>query len=618
MKPWERYSKPSGPWDKYKPKGLDEAQAAVSEAMAGPSLTERAHVITGGLLEGIPIAGPAIRGAADRAGAGIRSMIQGTPFQDELSGVRERSQVLKEAMPGTNIGSQVAGGVAGILPAIVAAPGAFGIGAGSLGARAGISGLTSSAIGGADAAVRSGGDLMQAAKGAVFGGGLGVAAPILAQGAGAIANRVMGRPMPTGADKVLGRALGREGMSVDDVLARTRKLGPAGMPADVGPALTEQAEGLASIPGRAQKVVRSKLAERAAQGSQRVTAATSKALGGKKNVLALADNITAQQKATSKPLYDAAYSKPLPKSDAIQSVLDTPAGKIAWAKAKKLAANERIGINMDAPDVRAVDLTKRSFDDMIDVARRAGRGNEARVLTSLKNDLISAVDDVVPEYAVARNAFAGPAAVKNALDDGGSVFANKIGPDELRQTLNSMSQSEKDAFLQGARGAVADAMGTARSDVNAARAMFEKAYNREKLALLIGDDAAEQMLSGLRAETTFMNTRNQIIGNSRTAPRQAIQKELGQSTMSPGAIKEIMNLRAGDAASIAGSKIGRALNAPGIEARNEALAKMLMDPLELAKAGPRLSRAAGNPKLEAFLRSLIVGGGQRAVGGGGF
>ena len=41
------------------------------------SANDIANVVSGGLLEGIPIAGPYIREGADRLGAGARSLIYG-------------------------------------------------------------------------------------------------------------------------------------------------------------------------------------------------------------------------------------------------------------------------------------------------------------------------------------------------------------------------------------------------------------------------------------------------------------------------------------------------------------------------------------------------------------
>src|SRR5687768_4245665 len=61
--------------------------------------------------------------------------------------------------PVIDTAAQLTGGVAGIAPAVMAAPAAFGAGTGSLAARSAASALTGGGIGGADAAVRSGGDL---------------------------------------------------------------------------------------------------------------------------------------------------------------------------------------------------------------------------------------------------------------------------------------------------------------------------------------------------------------------------------------------------------------------------------------------------------------------------
>jgi hypothetical protein len=403
-------------------------------------------------------------------------------------------------------------------------------------------------------------------------------------------------------------------LTANDVAAGLREIGPDAIPADIAPNLRQQVEGLASMSGPAQKIIRDTLERRAAGAGQRITGALDDALGQPVNTLQTADDIIAQRSAAADPLYTSAKDQPVPFTRELESLLNRPAMQQALQRARVLAENEGIPSKQwfanvaddgtatfrNVPDVRQLDYTKRALDDMI--AGAGYRTNEGRILTGLKNQLTKLVDDAVPEYAQARQAFAGPSSVLDAVEAGKGVFKNSQTPEQIRRTLATMGDSERQAYLESARASVADIMGTARNDVNAALALFDRGYNREKLALLIGDEQAQGLLSRLQAERTFALTRNQVTGNSRTASRQQVMQELGATGERPGVIKSALNFNLGDAADTVVQRISRAFNAPGTERRNEALADALLSKAELQ----RVSEFAQRSRLPAHTTDAIV------------
>ncbi len=420
--------------------------------------------------------------------------------------------------------------------------------------------------------------------GTTFGGLLGF-------GGGAIAARGLPKQAPNvGADNALAKAIARQGITTDQAKAQLSQMGDAGMPLDLGPAFREQAEGLASIPGRAQVIVRNALDNRAAGAGQRITQAADKALGQPVNTIAMADDIIAKRSAAAAPWYEAAYLKPVPFTRELEDLLKRPSMTRALGSAQRLAADEGIPSQQwfanvaedgtvairNVPDVRQLDLTKRALDDMISAAKRNDLNNEARILVGIKEKLLGIVDEAVPEYAQARNVFAGPSATLDAMETGKGIFKNTLTPNELRKLMADMGEGELEAFQQGARAAVADIMGTARNDANAALATFERGYSQEKLAMLVGKDKADQMLNSLGFERIFRDNRNFITGNSRTAPRQQVMKELGANIDEPASISRINPIRWPDLAFDAGKNVMRRMNKPRIDARNEALAKALV------------------------------------------
>ncbi|MBG6178771.1 hypothetical protein IWQ55_006637 [Labrenzia sp. EL_208] len=569
-------------------------------------------------MEGVPVIGAYVR---DVAG-------MGDPVQREVAS--QRMDQFAEERPASATGLNVAGAVAGIAPAVAAAPAAFGSGGGGMLANSLASSASGAAIGAADSAARSDGDLTQVGYGAALGGGLGLAGPAVTAGVGKAAHGVgslfkgqSGRAQ-VGADKLLSKALERDGLSAGEAATRLREMGSDAVAADIAPNLRQQAEGLASMQGPAQNIVRNTLDARASGSGQRVANSLDDALGQPVNTLQSADDIIAQRSAAAGPLYESASTKPIPFSKELESLLSRPAMHQALKRAQTLAANEGIPsqqwfINIaddaaatirNVPDVRQLDYTKRALDDMI--GKAGSWTNEGRILTGLKNKLTKIVDDAVPEYGQARKAIAGPSGVLEAMEGGKSVFKNSKTPEQIRRALSTMGESEREAYLQGARAAVADIMGTARNDANAAMALFDRGYNREKLSILIGDQQARSLLSRLQAERTFAQTRNQVTGNSRTAPRQDVMRELGNNPGGNGFMRSAMNLNFGDAAANIGTRVTQAFKAPGIERRNEALAQALMDKVEFNNASQRMLDATLNSRnqvRDAMVRALMSTGG---------
>jgi len=433
----------------------------------------------------------------------------------------------------------------------------------------------------------------EALRSGAVGLAIGTAAPVATRTLGALGDMIAApfRSRGTKAEKLLSKSMRQDGLTGTEASARLHEMGPEAMPIDLGANIRQQAEGLAAMPGNAQSVVRGALDERAAGASQRVVDATNEALGQPVNTLAMADDIIARRSAAAKPLYEHAYSQPVPYTRELEALLKRPATAQALRKARALAANEGIPSQQwfanvaddgavtigRVPDVRQLDLTKRALDDMIGTAKRAGNSNEARILTGLKNDLVGMVDSAVPSYARARNAYSGPTLVLEAMEEGQSLFRNPVTPAQVERTLAGMGASEREAFQQGARAAIADIMGTARNDANAARALFEKGYNREKLAMLVGEDNAAALINRLGHERTFMDTRNSVLGNTATPRRAEVMRELGGEVNDHGLLRNMMNMRFGDAAASMVRPVTRPFRQPGIESRNEMLARLITE-----------------------------------------
>lgn len=560
-----------------------------------------ANNVVRSLATGVPIIGGALNKMDAATNAGLSYVLNpmfddkdqlhgsfGDRYSSALSQQSGMDKSFHDEHPYADTGLQVAGGMAAMAPAIAAAPAMFGAGEGGVFANSLVSAGTGALTGGADAGVRSDFDPSAMLEGVKWGGGLGLAGPSVGQaigkGVSALTNRIGG---PSQAQRLLAEAADADG--IQDLHGKLSQMGPDAMPMDLGPNLQAQAEVLAGTPGKAQETVRSAITDRQAGAGQRITSALNDTLGESVDTSALAEDIIARRSAAAKPLYDAAYAKPVPFTKELEGLLSRPMVRSALKKAQGLAADEGIPSHQwfaniaddgkmtikNVPDVRQLDLTKRALDDIISSSISSGKNNEARIYMQQRDLLTGMVDKAVPEYAQARKAYSGPSAVLNALEDGRSIFKNQMTPNEIRTNLMKMGDAEREAYIQGGRAAVSDTMGTARNDALAARQLFDRGYNREKLGMLVGDDKSQGLISALEAEKAFTQSRDYVTGNSRTFARAQAAKAIEGGGGDNSVIHELLNRHYGSAASKLAGKVTSNIRDTAQQGVNQELAGYL-------------------------------------------
>lgn len=151
-----------------------------------------AAAIGRGLINGVPVAGPYLLGGVNRAVAAVRALQNGTTFPQEMKNVEAFGERTAAENPKAAIAGEIGGGIAGTLPLVAAAPAVFGAGAGGLGMRTLASTVSGAALGAADSAVRSDGNVEDIKLGAALGGGLGLAGPLIGHGVGKVVSAVRG------------------------------------------------------------------------------------------------------------------------------------------------------------------------------------------------------------------------------------------------------------------------------------------------------------------------------------------------------------------------------------------------------------------------------------------
>lgn len=543
-------------------------------------------------VDAVPFAGPTLLDLAQKG----RASVQGVPLED----VQAETAKARADNPITSGIGTVAGAVGPFLP-LGGVPGlgrVLGM-TGGIGSRIGFGAVSGMGIAGGDTAAR-GGSMDDIVKNAALGFGVGGLAPVAFAGAGKAWNALTGKTASKAATNV-GRAMTDDGIDPASLSSRLSALGPDAMLMDLGPNLQAQAGALAAVPGSGQKAIREAVTQRASARAKtaRVTGDVKATIGQGPDVDLLKQKVVADQSAAARPLYDAVRDVPLPIAGNFQFVLQTPMGKEAFRKAAQLAANDGKAVN--GLTVGLVDYAKRALDDIATTAARAGENNKARQAGDLARILRTEADKAVPGYKAAREAFAGPAAVLDAIDAGTQVFAKDMTPAQLKRTLDAMTAGERDAFLQGTRSYIEGQLGNAVNDVASLRNMFRKGWNESKLRLVLGDDIADDLLKRIDREMVYGKTTNAVDGNSETARRNASMGEVAPEK------RDVSHANAVGLILAAINKARQTLAGAGQKKVNDQMAAMLS-----GKGGAAVARQLQNG-MRPVTPGLVAPGGAASV-----
>lgn len=653
--PWEKYQQqPSGdgPWSKHaKPKregqhlSFEEGQALLSaedqqQRMEGASGAVGAGLT--GLLDGVPVAGPVLRGAGERGAAIASTVMNGGKYDENLKLAQDISQGAQDAHPYVTTGANVVGAVAGTAPLIAAAPAAFGARGGSMLLRTGASTVSGGALGGADAAVRSGGDADATIRGAALGAGMGLAAPaaanLIGKGAKSLINagrnwraaRAAG--MKPEALSHLSRAAADDGLDAASVSARLADMGPDAMLADLGPNLQKQAGALAASPERGQEIVRTALSDRQAGANARIGAAIDDNLGPRSVVPSEVNaTIQANQQALG-PQYGELFQKPTRYDfTAITDDLDKSIKNLRGDAQRGLQrVRDMMNVHNTSQvttDPRIAFETRQAIDGML-----ATETNPKVIgaLSETRQMLDDALRASVPRIKEVDANFAELARQREALQRGQTVLSSgreaprpselvrEVQEGALPQNMQIGPSAVPLRLSQGARAEVERIVGNNANDVSALNKLIkgEGDWNRSRLATLFGQNKADRLIKVLDNERVFADTANTVTRNSETAARQAAQAELG--VIETGGFGAAEAFKAGGIRGAArsvmfdqASKVAKALLPQSSDRAREDLAKALVGSNRSAVVQALMSGAPREaPRaLDPVARALLIGGG---------
>jgi hypothetical protein len=222
--------------------------------------------------------------------------------------------------------------------------------------------------------------------------------------------------------------------------------------------------------------------------------------------------LTAAQKANAAPLYDTAFASGPVYSDRLQGFLDNPRVQQglktgytierdnALAEGRPFAPNDyAIRFNeagdpvfFETPNMRTLDTAKQGLDTMLEGYRNPITGElnldpEGRAINNVRKAFLNELDNLNPDYAAARSAYAGPADVKDAIALGRSFTTKE--PEQIQSLVSNFSPSQREGYLLGAAQTLRNQVSRTSDGGNEALRVGYSDFARRQLRPLFDSDA---------------------------------------------------------------------------------------------------------------------------------
>jgi hypothetical protein len=261
------------------------------------------------------------------------------------------------------------------------------------------------------------------------------------------------------------------------------------------------------------------------------------------------ERLMALARARSGPLYDAAFMQPAPVGDeALQAMLSTPAGRSALAQARTIAQNE--GVNPDhiglvtdelgnvsfsqTPTFRTLDYVKKGFDAILEPQRLPNgmmpTDPATMALQGLRTRFRSRLDELNPDYASARAAFAGPAssaeAMRSGVDD-----SMRMMPRDIEDAMARYTPEQADQFRLGNRVAMGDMVARSADTRNPYTSLYGSPIQRERLGAMYHPTQVERFGRVYDLEGEMGRTSQELLGGSPTAARMMADQQFGDDML---------------------------------------------------------------------------------------
>jgi hypothetical protein len=293
-----------------------------------------------------------------------------------------------------------------------------------------------------------------------------------------------------------------------------------------------------SIPGRGKQVVQSALDEQAVGVPELVTSGVEKAIGKKiPSRVARQDELTQEAATVAKPHYDAIRNLPI-ESAKLEELMQRPAMVDAIRHVHRNLSNAGSAIP-DGPNLGVMDSVKKMLDSEIETISEkiaAGKASapekEGRhALVALRNELVSALDESVADYAKARGVAEKVITTREAFRSGTGALTRK--GDDLADEVGRHTPEDRAAMLEGAATDLQERV-TSRNPTNAAGVFDPKA--RRNLDIITEGTPAKDVIRETYGRANKINQQaraSTMRGQATTASTTRGQQDLDDAVGSP-------------------------------------------------------------------------------------
>jgi len=318
--------------------------------------------------------------------------------------------------------------------------------------------------------------------------------------------------------------------------ARLDKLGPQARVADLGQGPSTNMRGqldfLASQPGMAGNQVARAIRERQVTRGGRLVDAAQETLDTQgARLKSTVENLIAERERNSGPLYARLRQIDVPIDQELASIVDAASKLGATKMGRDIATGKRLPYSLDDPlaaqtgkySAGDLDLLKRGIDDLIEkkghsVENPGALNAQGESLNTLRVDLVKHLDQLTGGfYKEARDAFAGPTALKKAVELG----RNSLNKDAIRleRQIENMSAGELEALRIGVFEALRNKVGTQGGQTELL-SQYKTPNIQEKLRLLFPDERSFRQFASKVAAEDRLKALEKVGEGSKTAARQ--------------------------------------------------------------------------------------------------
>jgi hypothetical protein len=239
-------------------------------------------------------------------------------------------------------------------------------------------------------------------------------------------------------------------------------------------------------------------------------------------------------------------------------------GKLTQASDALKAAQDELGalasdtdpVTAKMPSWQTLDYVKRGMDDVVESYRDKTTGKlvldtEGRAINDTLRTFLTRVDNANPAYAQARQAYAGPASLRDALQKGNKALARSA--DDLIAETKNLSPSETEMYRMGLRKAITDAVANKGDFADKATALIGTPKKRAALQKIFGGkEGFDRFIATLGDEEAMGQTFKTVATGSPTSERLAFDAATADTGLAESAMgTAVKGMRDGPWAAIA-------------------------------------------------------------------